>query len=1313
MLTKIIDLYCIINEGQVHQRVPSSRDCIQDQDSWTSCWSFEDYLNSISSKLSKGTGGKIITQDEKTKIIRVIRKILNIAFHYFDEHNKQKTIQTNYHDNTNVNQFNIIKFKVSKDKIALHNPLIKLLAMFLDRAINVHQIPLFELINGMEEQFALFIPEYSLRLQVLPAQVAAKMWVRNGVQFGFLVQIQRHSYYYTHVPKDIFLIQLGAVSMLSNHQSASTFYQYLLDRYEIDKLFYFHPNQAVIHSTEWDNSQYITVLEHFLELIAILITNRTKTGELSNIDKIRYFIIQSLLLKPLTHSELLKKLLDEHKKHPQLKQIIASVADFDSSPMIRGEPGRYIIRSEFWKFIDPYFLHFSLTEFQEFQENYFHHLSKTSPQSKSKIIPVCFPSCPSENFNGLLDLLQCKLLHGILYWNLFNACEYDQLSNLSWSPISSSSSSTKSTNTTSHCRTGIFSSVTCTHHALRLLFLACSDRLHRTKQFQVPPSYDVISNEKITISDATCIPFVFDDIAINILQEFVVLQLPTSKQKYSLLSLLIHLYHTQDSIQEYCESILQLLREISPLISNQIDSLHENYNTNHHNHSSSDSSNQNDKDLIAKKQKAILDKFAKQRELFASGEHFIDMDDELMDDDDNLICAVCKEICVPSLESPIGLVGYQQKGKLIQRHRALLHGEELPPVQYDHVNQANLGPLLVLNQGRLQYAGFRMHRAAAAAAAAAQNSSDDSNNEEQESLTIPNCIWREIISPNNTFCTQFCQHAMHVNCYQKYHETLNPNRLQFSDFEGTYNCPLCRAYSNVLVPIPPNDFHTLNENSTSSTNRDNNKQKENEKMEDCTEDEDSISLMEEDQENGDDVSSTHNTPSSDLDLSKLKNVYDTLAMNCSLIYNLEEPKYYISFHIANDIHFISGLRSKIELLELSSRKNNPIIPPISILAENRPFIQQYYSSLLGYKTCCLSDKNYDKNELDRMISSLHFMVFNKPPVNSSVLLLPDCDNYTKLLSCDLFSILISLIFYHGNQRIQMEQFDDFVHVLFIAQILQILYHYHPGDCVDNTCEYSITNESISFAYFHEILLIIKNSNVLSLHDNHLHDVQGFIYNRCLEFIRKVYILRHTLFDVFFSNLPDENSKSPFSDLCETLIKNSSSRNLENLISHWSSTTNSIREVAFFAPFNFTNLPRQFSSFAHDKKYSAFICQNCGKKPKNPALCLFCGIIVCSKARCCPSEGNQHVRECTDYGVYLLLHSTMVLLLRNGKGCVWDSIYTDEHGEIDQNLTRGKELYLNEIKLKELYDLCINHKFDSVCYKKISDRQSAFLNFVNF
>ena len=110
------------------------------------------------------------------------------------------------------------------------------------------------------------------------------------------------------------------------------------------------------------------------------------------------------------------------------------------------------------------------------------------------------------------------------------------------------------------------------------------------------------------------------------------------------------------------------------------------------------------------------------------------------------------------------------------------------------------------------------------------------------------------------------------------------------------------------------------------------------------------------------------------------------------------------------------------------------------------------------------------------------------------------------------------------------------------------------------------------------------------------------------------------------------------------------------------------------------------------------CKRCQKPPRDPALCLACGEVCCCAGACCRrgkhGECAQHAAVCgAGVGVFLLVKSTKILLIRGKRICLYPSVYLDQHGEEDEFLKRGRPLFLNERRYGALEDLWVNGALD--------------------
>ncbi|KAF2134479.1 hypothetical protein P153DRAFT_391820 [Dothidotthia symphoricarpi CBS 119687] len=118
-----------------------------------------------------------------------------------------------------------------------------------------------------------------------------------------------------------------------------------------------------------------------------------------------------------------------------------------------------------------------------------------------------------------------------------------------------------------------------------------------------------------------------------------------------------------------------------------------------------------------------------------------------------------------------------------------------------------------------------------------------------------------------------------------------------------------------------------------------------------------------------------------------------------------------------------------------------------------------------------------------------------------------------------------------------------------------------------------------------------------------------------------------------------------------------------------------------AIFELVGLPKNYDALTEEA--IRLKCRATGKELTDPALCLFCGEIMCSQGVCCATgDGrggcNQHLVKCGGtIGIFIHIRKCMVLFLNNDNGCWAVAPYLDKHGEVDPALRRHHQLFLNQ------------------------------------
>ncbi|KAJ4303304.1 E3 ubiquitin-protein ligase ubr1 [Kalmusia sp. IMI 367209] len=116
-------------------------------------------------------------------------------------------------------------------------------------------------------------------------------------------------------------------------------------------------------------------------------------------------------------------------------------------------------------------------------------------------------------------------------------------------------------------------------------------------------------------------------------------------------------------------------------------------------------------------------------------------------------------------------------------------------------------------------------------------------------------------------------------------------------------------------------------------------------------------------------------------------------------------------------------------------------------------------------------------------------------------------------------------------------------------------------------------------------------------------------------------------------------------------------------------------------FELVGLPKNYDTLTDEAIRRK--CPTTGRELTDPALCLFCGEIMCSQGVCCMTNKqrggcNQHQAKCGgNIGLFIHIRKCMVLFLNHDHGTWYVAPYLDKHGETDPTLRRHHQLFLNQ------------------------------------
>jgi len=249
----------------------------------------------------------------------------------------------------------------------------------------------------------------------------------------------------------------------------------------------------------------------------------------------------------------------------------------------------------------------------------------------------------------------------------------------------------------------------------------------------------------------------------------------------------------------------------------------------------------------------------------------------------------------------------------------------------------------------------------------------------------------------------------------------------------------------------------------------------------------------------------------------------------------------------------------------------------------------------------------------------------------------------------------------------------------------------------------------------------------------LDQLEGRVQASCLPYLRIAALLRHYIYN---EPLPDIwEADWEFTRLAQYLGmadhdisgRVASAPCLGWLVAPAELTTNWCKELGVFACRFFLSarklvlvnnswmqpqllrLPRNYDAIF--QFYHKRVCTVCQKVPKDPTLCLLCGVMVCLRENCCRLPAGEMMNEAVRHSVecgagtapFLAVNSATIVVIRGKRACIWGSIYLDAFGEEDRELKRGKPLFLNMERYQLLETQWLSHRFDHTNRKWIWHR----------
>eukprot|EP01105_Mastigella_eilhardi_P019436 TRINITY_DN4571_c0_g1_i1.p1 TRINITY_DN4571_c0_g1~~TRINITY_DN4571_c0_g1_i1.p1 ORF type:complete len:1426 (+),score=312.14 TRINITY_DN4571_c0_g1_i1:885-5162(+) len=315
---------------------------------------------------------------------------------------------------------------------SLHLPLHRLFICLLRQALVSFGVSLNDiLVRGSRgEYFPLLLVDHPLQVQSLLAQVRCGMWRRNGDP------IHRHAFFFRsnvtsadiNFSNDLLCIQTAAVTL-----DPACLLSLALRRFCLEL-----PGSGVwwcagvrpleqVFPPGIDVPRYLSLLEDLLALVVTAVCDRTRCGTASPEERLRRTVVNVLCVADQTHSQLESCLLPANVRGGALEGTLTEVATLVTVGGAAGvEEQKYQLRPECWDEWDPYFARLSAREASLAEERYFQVKKKQLKRQPQQLqlqrtlpVPRLLPTMPA--YQQLPRLLHSYVLHGLIFAALHNA----------------------------------------------------------------------------------------------------------------------------------------------------------------------------------------------------------------------------------------------------------------------------------------------------------------------------------------------------------------------------------------------------------------------------------------------------------------------------------------------------------------------------------------------------------------------------------------------------------------------------------------------------------------------------------------------------------------------------------------------------------------------------------------------------------------------------------------------------------------------------------------------------------------------------
>ncbi|WVQ81879.1 hypothetical protein IAT38_004006 [Cryptococcus sp. DSM 104549] len=1094
----------------------------------------------------------------------------------------------------------------------------------------------------------LMLMEWPLQKHVVSAQIRANMWKKNGSA----LRLQYHHYCDTGirectVDQEFFILQLGLCII-----DPLTFMVAVIDRFDLNM--WFKGNVAdpeLWLDPDMDPKQRINLIEEFLLLVIHLVSYPAIINGWSREKLTRALMIHILAVQPMSFSEIFKRLSDKSQElscHP----ILLEVANF--RPATETAPGQYSLKDELYDEVDPYWRYYTRNDHRAVTDKLIARAKKADPSvAEPAVLPrqLELPA-PSRPFGNIANFLGTHVVSDLVHWALAHCM---------------------------HIANPDGWAATC-----REASMAIGDV---TSETPVVPSWDFVLDYTLhlTMMALAVAPEEFARSSVLLMgqegsnstfQNLWVMQADPAFKAFRprvdhvlkvIVASLPHHFTTDYRAHQEAEKLLALSSPAKP----------------------------DPKAAAAARQKAIMAKFAKQQQDFAA------MMEEVGDDDEDLEevrmeeeishgrCIVCQEEVTG--KHPGGMLA------LLQPSRQLRDAV----VSRDWFEESLVAPTSMDRPVRY-----------------ARLSHDPEHPEPATTEGYPAASLRFGIHMSA------CGHYMHDTCMNSHFDATkvrHTQQVQRHHPENAvrleYMCPLCKSLGNVLIPVEPSatprkppvsvkkDGEALP--SLSMTIR-------RVSSEGLLRVADSQRIWEHHVETGevvpwfsDCVFSLHSLDHQHR-RGSMRSTSKMADRMRELVRPLSEQSQKIRgkkthMYLPDDMVAYTVSMAEITQRGMSTGQQEGVLTVAEQINETSMKLIGKLIGLLQLELDLYFGPSFDRTSLRVGIFARFLPDWYRSSTLPSPLLIRQPLGMvieTAAIAPDLLQSVIIMAYYAELTRCMLAM------SIYCKRCLAT--KTQPTPRTSPPMDPTLKDALAIFEGFRPVMgSILRHAGPFANTDGVIGALSEkmlakLLYSHTLPFLRRCAIVYYSVTGTYPVTQPSalagfNDSTSEYTRLLTILgiphptvtLANPASTEtpiVARWITQWAVHGRTMPTLEYPGTYELVRMPQRWEDFVlvyTDKK-----CKKCGTKPMYPAICLFCGTMVCLAGDCC-SEGEQgecnlHMRECgAVVGMFADIRRRNILYLYAGSGSFGPMPYLDVHGELDLPMRRGHRQYLHVGRLDEL------------------------------